>query len=619
MKTLYIDVSNESIGSYVIDIAKGDAQILFSGIPESWSEGILYASFVKDSKNPIVEVIDNTVNIPLDILLDGTDFYVILSAVEYETRKLVGCSNPILITVGATNNNGMDFNGLVALISRLGTLEKRLAAIALSGSFNDLTDVPVIDESLSQSSSNAIQNRTVAMAFDDLTPKLVPHSEIDKLNSVENVGKLYIVDYGENTKGVLFLVWDTSYPVQILFNPGGEIETRYYNQGSETWTPWKFEIVETSYDPSSPNPQSGMAVAEAIAGIVNGSPEALDTLNELAEALGNDENFSATVMEQIGKKADKTSLEEAESNIARLLDGRASAGKAIRDSKGNYIHIFYATKEEIFNKLTLQKYYGDMNIVPTDSSLFEFDGFNENDLSVEIYGFSETNDIEELVIPYEYTKDEITYNVSLIAPNAFENTTFLKTVVFPSNLDTVADYAFGGCTNLEKAVFSKGNKGIWDAAFSNCTKLKTITLPNTITEIYEKAFDGSGLTDIYYEGTKEQWESISISEDNETLLNANIHFNWSNVDAKVDKADGYGLVSIRSEVIVNVGQVGSVGEPIESDYRILSVLKGRDSSGEAITEDIKIYPAEHVDFLVGDIETSLENIINKYGLGGEAL
>ena len=34
----------------------------------------------------------------------------------------------------------------------------------------------------------------------------------------------------------------------------------------------------------------------AIAKLVNGSPEALDTLQELAEALGNDPNFSATVM-----------------------------------------------------------------------------------------------------------------------------------------------------------------------------------------------------------------------------------------------------------------------------------------------------------------------------------
>lgn len=42
-----------------------------------------------------------------------------------------------------------------------------------------------------------------------------------------------------------------------------------------------------------------------ISNLVNASPEALDTLNELASALGNDPNFSTTVMQEIGKKANK--------------------------------------------------------------------------------------------------------------------------------------------------------------------------------------------------------------------------------------------------------------------------------------------------------------------------
>lgn len=307
----------------------------------------------------------------------------------------------------------------------------------------------------------------------------------------------------------------------------------------------------------------------------------------------------------------------------------------------------------IANKLNSLKYYGDMNIVPTDSNLFEYDGFNENDLSVEIYGFSETNDIEKLVIPYEYKKDEITYRVSLIAPNAFENNTFLKTVVFPSNLDTVADYAFGGCTNLEKAVFSKGNKGIWDAAFSNCTKLKTITLPNTITEIYEKAFDGSGLTDIYYEGTKEQWESIYISEENETLLNATIHFNWMATDVYATKEEVETRVKVwtkgneYSAGDLVLAQIQTEGKEkfftvilqcikdhtAPTDYMIptldelfserwnynedFSLHSKYDSEGNVIIEHYAT--KEEVTTQIGDIETSLENIINKYGLGGEAI
>ena len=46
-------------------------------------------------------------------------------------------------------------------------------------------------------------------------------------------------------------------------------------------------------------------VAAAVAAVVNGSPGALDTLNELATALGNDANFSATVTNSLAGKLAK--------------------------------------------------------------------------------------------------------------------------------------------------------------------------------------------------------------------------------------------------------------------------------------------------------------------------
>lgn len=49
-------------------------------------------------------------------------------------------------------------------------------------------------------------------------------------------------------------------------------------------------------------------VEEALANLVNAAPEELDTLNELAAALGNDENFAATVTSQIASKADGTAF-----------------------------------------------------------------------------------------------------------------------------------------------------------------------------------------------------------------------------------------------------------------------------------------------------------------------
>lgn len=49
-------------------------------------------------------------------------------------------------------------------------------------------------------------------------------------------------------------------------------------------------------------------VAAAVAALVDSAPETLDTLEELAEALGNDPNFATTVMNLIGQKAAQTDL-----------------------------------------------------------------------------------------------------------------------------------------------------------------------------------------------------------------------------------------------------------------------------------------------------------------------
>ena len=57
---------------------------------------------------------------------------------------------------------------------------------------------------------------------------------------------------------------------------------------------------------------SGLAtetyVNTKVAGIVNSAPETLDTLQELASALGNDPNFATTMATELGKKANTANL-----------------------------------------------------------------------------------------------------------------------------------------------------------------------------------------------------------------------------------------------------------------------------------------------------------------------
>lgn len=51
--------------------------------------------------------------------------------------------------------------------------------------------------------------------------------------------------------------------------------------------------------------QTEEQVAAKVAELVAAAPEALDTLKELAEALGNDPSFAATITAQLGQKVDK--------------------------------------------------------------------------------------------------------------------------------------------------------------------------------------------------------------------------------------------------------------------------------------------------------------------------
>lgn len=81
------------------------------------------------------------------------------------------------------------------------------------------------------------------------------------------------------------------------------------------------------------------------------------------------------------------------------------------------------------------------------------------------------------------------------------------------------------------AVIPDGVTGIAGLAFLGCEDLKRVTIPASVTWMGDGVFFGSGVTDIYYEGSKAQWDNISIvsMEDGEfgnpQLLRINIHYN----------------------------------------------------------------------------------------------
>ena len=99
-------------------------------------------------------------------------------------------------------------------------------------------------------------------------------------------------------------------------------------------------------------------------------------------------------------------------------------------------------------------------------------------------------------IPDEVTKDGITYKVTTIGNNAFENCTGLTSVTMGDNVTSIGLFAFSGCTNLPSVTIGNGVTSIDKLAFSVCTALTSVILGEKVVSIGGDAFYGSPLTEI---------------------------------------------------------------------------------------------------------------------------
>ena len=141
----------------------------------------------------------------------------------------------------------------------------------------------------------------------------------------------------------------------------------------------------------------------------------------------------------------------------------------------------------------------------------------------------------------ELTSVVISDNVKTIEKSAFASCDNLLSVVIGNGVETVGVSAFSGCVNLTDLVIGENVNTIEKQAFNNCSKLTLVILEDKVTTLGYGAFYGcSGLKEIvigdsvktigeaafwncdnirsvYYKGTKDEWENITIGEYNEDL------------------------------------------------------------------------------------------------------
>ena len=171
--------------------------------------------------------------------------------------------------------------------------------------------------------------------------------------------------------------------------------------------------------------------------------------------------------------------------------------------------------------------------------------------SIGEYAFYDCTSLTSVTIPDSVTS---------ICEYAFQGCTSLTSVTIPDSVTRIGSYAFRDCASLTGIWVAEGNSHyssdvsgvlfnkdkttlvqcpgafaaytipnsvtiIGDSAFFYCTSLTSVTIPDSVTIIEGGAFsDCDNLTDVYYTGTEIAWNKIKISDYNDALKNATIHY-----------------------------------------------------------------------------------------------
>lgn len=157
--------------------------------------------------------------------------------------------------------------------------------------------------------------------------------------------------------------------------------------------------------------------------------------------------------------------------------------------------------------------------------------------------------------------------------------------------------------------------GIAESVFAGATALETIVIPGTVANIGANAFANcTVLKDVYFGGTKEEWEAVQVAEGNDVLDDATIHYNY----------DGT-YNTLYNEVEAIDGKINDVIGTL--DYsKVENVGDGKIKiDGEEVV--VYAHPEKHAidditglqDALDAKQDVILENTYDAYGAAAQAL
>lgn len=131
--------------------------------------------------------------------------------------------------------------------------------------------------------------------------------------------------------------------------------------------------------------------------------------------------------------------------------------------------------------------------------------------------------------PWDESRQSITSivieeGVERIGEYAFGDCKNVTSVTIPEGMREIGEHAFYRCSNLTSVTIPEGVRIIGEWAFDSCSNLTTVALPESIKEIELCAFLGSGVSEVYYSGSEEQWADVLIRSGNSGLTDATIYY-----------------------------------------------------------------------------------------------